>query len=55
MVEKSAPADLQADQMEKVYEVFIDSFAGASGGVIAQLLFYPLENCRTRFQAMNTN
>ena len=37
--------------MEKVYEVFIDSFAGASGGIIAQLLFYPLENIRTRFQA----
>ena len=33
---------------EKIYEVFIDSFAGASGGVIAQLLFYPLENFRTR-------
>jgi len=31
--------------------VFIDAFAGASGGVIAQLLFYPLENFRTRLQA----
>ena len=38
-------------KMEKIYEVFIDSFAGASGGIISQLLFYPLENIRTRFQA----
>ena len=37
--------------MEKLYEVFIDAFAGASGGVISQMLFYPLENFRTRMQA----
>lgn len=44
----ASAAKLTPEQLEKVYEVFIDSFAGASGGVIAQLLFYPLENFRTR-------
>lgn len=38
---------------EKVFEVFIDAFAGATGGVLAALLFYPLENLRTRLQAGN--
>lgn len=33
------------------YEAFIDSFSGASGGVIASLVLYPLENFRTRVQA----
>jgi hypothetical protein len=36
---------------EQVAEVFIDAFAGATGGVLAALLFYPLENLRTRLQA----
>ena len=31
--------------------MFIDAFAGATGGVLAALLFYPLENLRTRLQA----
>ena len=34
------------------YEAFIDSFSGASGGVIASLVLFPLENFRTRMQAM---
>ena len=38
-------------QKEKIYEVFIDAFSGASGGVLASLLLYPLENFRTRLQA----
>ena len=38
-------------QIEKVYEVFIDSFAGAAGGVMSQVLFYPLGNLQTRLQA----
>lgn len=37
---------------EQSYEAFIDSFSGASGGVIASLIFYPIENFRTRVQAM---
>ena len=40
---------------EKVVEVFIDAFAGATGGVLAALLFYPLENLRTRLQAGKIN
>jgi len=36
---------------ERVYEAWIDSFSGASGGVIASLIFYPIENLRTRVQA----
>jgi hypothetical protein len=36
---------------DKVYEVFIDGFSGALGGVAGQLLLYPLENFRTRLQA----
>lgn len=33
------------------YEAFIDSFAGASGALLGQLLLYPFENFRTRLQA----
>lgn len=40
---------------EKVYEVFIDGFSGALGGVVGQLVFYPLENFRVRMQAMDKN
>jgi hypothetical protein len=36
-----------------VWEAFIDSFSGASGGVIATLIFYPIENFRTRIRAMD--
>jgi len=39
-------------QLEQ-YEAFIDSFSGATGGVIASLLLYPIENFRTRVQAMS--
>lgn len=40
---------------ERLYEAFIDSFSGAAGGVIASLIFYPIENFRTRVQAMDKN
>lgn len=33
---------------EKVFEVFIDSFSGATGGFCASLMLYPIENLRTR-------
>ncbi len=36
-------------------EVFIDAFSGALGGVVAALIFYPLENFRTRLQAQDKN
>ena len=36
---------------ERFASVFIDAFSGASGGVLAALLFYPLENLRIRLQA----
>ena len=35
-------------RFEHTYEAFIDSFSGATGGVIASLIFYPIENFRTR-------
>ena len=38
--------------IEQQYEAFIDAFSGATGGVIAQLLLWPLENFRTRMQTM---
>lgn len=41
----------QAIAQERFASVFIDAFAGASGGVLAALLFYPLENLRIRLQA----
>ena len=40
-------------KFERLYEAFIDSFSGAAGGVIASLIFYPIENFRTRVQAMD--
>jgi len=43
---------LERQKFELRYEAFIDSFSGASGGVIAQLLLYPFESFRTRVQAM---
>lgn len=39
----------------KNLEVFIDAFSGALGGVVAALIFYPLENFRTRLQAQDRN
>lgn len=42
-------------QFEQAFEAWIDSFSGASGAVVANLLFYPLENFRTRIQAMQGN
>ena len=39
----------------KNLEVFIDAFSGALGGVVAALIFYPLENFRTRLQAQDKN
>ena len=38
-------------QFEQAFEPIIDSFSGATGGVVASLIFYPLENFRTRVQA----
>lgn len=38
---------------EQNYEAFIDAFSGATGGVFASLLLYPIENFRTRVQTMN--
>ena len=40
-------------QFEQAFEPIIDSFSGATGGVVASLIFYPLENFRTRIQAMD--
>ena len=44
------PQTYQLSTEEKLYEVLIDAFAGATGGAIAQLLFYPLENFQLRLQ-----
>ena len=41
----------QMKQFEQAFEPIIDSFSGATGGVVASLIFYPLENFRTRVQA----
>ena len=38
-------------QLDPIKEVMIDGFSGALGGVVGQLIFYPLENFRTRLQA----
>jgi len=38
-------------RIEKTFEIFIDSFSGATGGAIASMIFYPIENFRTRLQA----
>lgn len=45
--------DAQMKSFEHSYEAFIDSFSGASGGVLASLIFYPIENFRTRVQTIN--
>ena len=34
-------------KFERAWEPQIDSFSGAAGGVVASLIFYPLENFRT--------
>ena len=41
-------------QFEQMFEAYIDSFSGASGAVVANLLFYPLENFRTRVQTLRS-
>ena len=46
-----ASSGLTDKQIEKTAEVFIDAFAGAAGGVMSQVLFYPLGNLQTRLQA----
>ena len=33
---------------DKVFEVFIDSFSGATGGFFASLVLHPIENLRIR-------
>ena len=40
-------------QFEQNYETYIDSFSGATGGVLATVLLYPFENYRTRIQTAN--
>jgi len=40
---------------EQAFEPLIDSFSGATGGVIASLIFYPIENFRTRVQAQDSH
>lgn len=39
---------------EQTFEAYIDSFSGATGAVVANLLFYPLENLRTRVQVLRS-
>ena len=46
------PNTPEMQKFEQAFEMWIDSFSGASGAVVANLLFYPLENFRTRIQAM---
>ena len=43
---------ISAKNFDKMFEVFIDSFSGATGGFFASLIFYPIENYRTRLQTM---
>lgn len=43
---------LSAKNFDKIFEVFIDSFSGATGGFFASLFLYPLENFRTKLQAL---
>ena len=40
--------------MEKS-EAFIDGFSGAAGGMVSTLLLYPIDNFRTRVQALGAN
>jgi len=49
MSENVSPAQMKA--IERTFEVFIDSFSGATGGALSSLIFYPIENYRTRLQA----
>lgn len=42
--------EIEKRKLELYYGSFVDSIAGAAGGLISQLLLYPLENFRTRAQ-----
>lgn len=48
----SASDEVISKNFEKMFEVFIDSFSGATGGFFATLCLYPIENFRTRLQTM---
>ena len=43
----STQQDPNFTKFERLWEPQIDSFSGAAGGVVASLIFYPLENFRT--------
>lgn len=43
---------LTSKNFERVFEVFIDSFSGATGGFFASLMLYPIENLRIRMQIL---
>lgn len=43
---------INSKNFDKFFEVFIDSFSGATGGFFASLVLYPLENFRTKLQAL---
>ena len=45
---KPTEVEREIRKFEQTYEAYIDSFSGATGGVIASLIFYPIENLRTR-------
>ena len=42
------PETINVKNFDRVYEVLIDSFSGATGGFLATLMLYPFENFRTR-------
>lgn len=46
------PEAVTLKNFEKVFEVFIDSFSGATGGFCASLILHPIENLRIRLQTM---
>ena len=48
MNQRLASELITSKNFEKFYEVFIDSFSGATGGFFASLILYPFENFRTR-------
>eukprot|EP00347_Sterkiella_histriomuscorum_P012920 403366715 len=44
---------INSKNFDKFFEIFIDSFSGATGGFFASLMLYPLENFRTKLQALS--
>jgi hypothetical protein len=39
-----------SSSVTQTQELLIDGFSGALGGIVGQLVFYPLENLRVRLQ-----